>query len=718
MLGGDVAQFQTNPWKLSDLLLRMDSCKIVLPEFQRSFVWRPSDIDLLLTSLVLDFPAGSLLFLRADPSNELAWRPVEGIDTPSSEYPEYLVLDGQQRLTSLSVALNGRGDHLFFIDLELLAQGEVENAVYPLRRAKAERQGLGDRAKQFERHQYPMTAAMGQEQHKYWFQDYVDHHVEKGRDRDEVRERVRALEERYVDALRDYRFPVVELPVDTSLEAVCQIFETLNKTGMRLTVFDLLTARFWPQGLDLRQMYEDAVDEHPLLGEDEFGVEPTYLLQAISLLRIGQCKKGDLLLLERAGFEDDWRRVCSAASSALSMLRGDCGVLTRNWLPYASLFPSLFAAATHLQELSGPAIGQAWEQLRRWFWCCSFGQRYEGPVNSLNATDYAQLRAWLLEGADVPEAVDAFRLQDVNLRGIERQRNAAYRAVICLTIVNGAHDFFTGNRLTEDFLKDPNRRIEDHHLLPSGFLKKVDPPRKPINSILNRSLIDHTTNRRIADRPPSEYLREISQHLGAEKLEAVLASHLIPYEGAGALTTDDVDAVLDARESLLLGAIAGVTGAEVAATEPREAYLDPSRPFTNELALRKVLRSLTGDVLWYEQHMSRKSLELLSEEIDKDAVTRIRLLSGPAHADDKARRAFGRFVEELENQDIEAQWRVLPDERARTIHARVIFSDAGAWELPPLNSLLMGTVDSIHPSRIDRETFEAAWNDESAADLR
>ncbi len=62
-----MAQFQTNPWKLADLLARMDSCKVVLPEFQRSFVWRPSDIDLLLTSLVLDFPAGSLLFLRADP---------------------------------------------------------------------------------------------------------------------------------------------------------------------------------------------------------------------------------------------------------------------------------------------------------------------------------------------------------------------------------------------------------------------------------------------------------------------------------------------------------------------------------------------------------------------------------------------------------------------------------------------------------------------------
>ncbi len=456
-------------------------------------------------------------------------------------------------------------------------------------------------------------------------------------------------------------------------------------------------------------MYSDSLDEHPLLGEEEFSVEPTYLLQAIALIRSGQCKKGDLLLLERERFEEDWHTVCAAASSALSVLRGDCGVLTRHWLPYASLFPSLFAAATHLKDMSGPAVGQGWEKLRRWFWCCSFGQRYEGPVNSLNASDYAQLRDWLAGSDEAPESVASFRLQDVSLRGIERQRNAAYRAVICLTIVNGAHDFFTGNRLTEDFLNDPSRRIEDHHLFPSGFLRKADPPRKAMNSILNRCLIDHTTNKLISDRRPSDYLGEMERQLGADKLEAVLASHLIPYEGKGALSGDDLDAFLDMRENLLLGAIAGVTGAELSTTEPKEAYLDPSRPFTNELALRKVLRSLTGDVLWYEQHMSRKSLELLSEEIDKDNVSRIRLLSGPAHADEKARRAFRRFAEEMQNLNIEATWRVLPTELAQPIHARVIFSDAGSWELPPVNLLLMGTVDSIHPSGMDRDPFEAAW---------
>lgn len=705
-----MAQFQTNPWKLSDLLTRLDEGKIVLPEFQRSFVWKAPDIDLLLTSLVLDYPAGSLLFLRADPNNPLAWRTVEGVESSTDRTaPEYLVLDGQQRLTSLSVALNGRGEHLFFMDLKDLEQDDLENAIYPLRRSKAEQKGLTTRAGQFENHTYPVTAAMGVGEHKYWFEDYVEFHVHRGTDREELRGRTRRLEERFIDVLRDYRFPVVELPSDTSLEAVCQIFETLNKTGVRLTVFDLLTARFWPLGLDLRRMLEDTVGEHPLIGSDEFDVEPTFLLQAVSLIRSGLCKRGDLLRLEREEFEDDWERVCAAASSALAMLRGDCGVLTRHWLPYGALFPALFATATHIRDFSGPDVGLAWEKLRRWFWCSTFGQRYDGPVNTTNAADYRQLVAWLRDDEAIPESVRGFRLEEVNLRSTERQRSAVYRGIVCLTIVNGAQDFYTGNRLTADFLHDPSRQIEDHHLFAGGFLKRLSPPRQPVNSILNRALIDHTTNRLIQARAPSEYLSQIRDRIGGERLEEILASHLIPGAGPGSLATDDLDSFLDARERFLQGAIAAVTGASLPQPGAQDAFLDPRRPFSNELALRRVLRSLSGDILWYEQHMTRKALELLADELDKESARSVRLLSGPTHVDDRARRAFERFAEEMSNVGVEAEWRVMPTDQARVIHVRAIFDDAGAWELPPLNILLMGTVDSIHASRIDRTRFDEAW---------
>lgn len=688
----------------------IDKCQVVLPEFQRSFVWRPADIDLLLSSLVQGYPSGSLLFLRADANLELAWRAAEGVPASNGATPHYLVLDGQQRLTSLSLALNGRGDHVFLMDLVSCEQGDLESGIYPLRRSKAKQRGLFNRERQFETHTYPLWAVVGDGTDDYWFEDYAHFHADRGGgDLKELRARARALKEQLADPLKKYAFPVVVLPPDTSLEAVCAIFETLNKTGMRLTVFDLITAKFWPKGLNLREMYETARSDFPLLSDDEFDIEPVLLLQAISLLRTGVCQRGDLLKLETAGFEADWERVCSAASAALGALRSECGVLTRGWLPYAALFPALFAVTTKVQELKGPAVGAAWEKIKRWFWCSCFGQRYEGPQNTLNSADFRQLITWIDDDSKEPEAITTFVLGDLGLPRIERQRNAIYRSIICLTVVNGARDFHTGNRLTADFLRDPQRRIEDHHLFPNAYLKAQSGSRPAANEVLNRALIDNLTNKVISSKPPSTYLKDMEDHLGRERLNDVLESHLIPTSGPGAPWNDDLDAFLAAREQLILKAISSVTGALLPTPQGELAYLDPATPFANELALRKVIRGLRGRVFWYEQHMSRKNLEPLAEEIDPELVQEIRMLSGPANVTEKVKRSFESFAAEMQHKGIAVEWRVLPADAARDVHARVLFDDTTAWELPPLNSLYKGTVDSIHPSSIPRDRFEEAW---------
>src|SRR4029079_3495387 len=119
------------------------------------------------------------------------------------------------------------------------------------------------------------------------------------------------------------------------------------------------------------------------------------------------------------------------------------------------------------------------------------------------------------------------------------------------------------------------------HLFPTGWLKKLDPPKPAENSILNRALIDYQTNKRISDKAPSVYLAEIEAALKDGKLQEVLASHLIPYEGAGALGGDDLELFLWSPERLLLAAIASVTGAVIPAEGASETYLDPKRPFTN-----------------------------------------------------------------------------------------------------------------------------------------
>jgi hypothetical protein len=112
--------------------------------------------------------------------------------------------------------------------------------------------------------------------------------------------------------------------------------------------------------------------------------------------------------------------------------------------------------------------------------------------------------------------------------------------------------------------------------------------------------------------------------------------------------------------------------------------------------------------------MGIKTLEILIEEIDRDNVNELRLLSGPAHVTDRVKKSFERFAAELQHDGVNVAWRVLPPDVARQFHARVLFDEESIWELPPLNALLQGTVDSIRPSSMPRSAFEDAWTRDDA----
>src|SRR5258708_16564261 len=108
--------FETNPKSLKgDLLNLIHVREIALPDFQRDFVWQPGPTNALIISLAKRFPAGSLL--RIESSHEgFAPRAFEGAPPLNGHHPKYLVLDGQQRLTSLYQTLYGTGDHLSYVD--------------------------------------------------------------------------------------------------------------------------------------------------------------------------------------------------------------------------------------------------------------------------------------------------------------------------------------------------------------------------------------------------------------------------------------------------------------------------------------------------------------------------------------------------------------------------------------------------------------------------
>lgn len=138
--------------------------------------------------------------------------------------------------------------------------------------------------------------------------------------------------------------------------------------------------------------------------------------------------------------------------------------------------------------------------------------------------------------------------------------------------------------------------------------------------------------------------------------------------------------------------------------------ISPDTPYSNLLALRKVLRAGRDFIWWYEQHMPPKVLEVLLAELDGTKVTDVRILSGPANVTEALKGEFGRFATEMrKTRKVTVQWRVLTKAEAFKRHDRIILSKDMAKNLPPVNTVLAGSVGEILPSEITTREYEEWW---------
>ena len=302
---------------------------------------------------------------------------------------------------------------------------------------------------------------------------------------------------------------MVTLSDATQPDALCTIFETLNRTGVKLSVFELLTARFWPSNIRLRDLWEEAQARHPIISE--FEVDPYYLLQAITLVSRDSptCVRSAVLNLKPEDITSWWDRIVKGLAEGLNILREDCNVLSSKWLPYQTMLIPLAAVLGRSGSARGPLVGVQREKLKRWFWCAVFGQEYDTSYNSKAARDLVEIEEWFRDGP-LPQTVSTLRFDPRALRDITPKQRALYRGTICLLLSsgNGVRDFHTQAVITRNLMEEQG--IDDHHIFPDAYLRKTGVAQaRTRDCVLNRTLIDRTTNQTISDRPPSEYLTDI-----------------------------------------------------------------------------------------------------------------------------------------------------------------------------------------------------------------
>jgi hypothetical protein len=551
----------TNPRSLKDLLSEIHSRTMALPDFQRDFVWVPSATQELIVSIARNFPAGSILRVR-DTKHVFAAREFEGAPTLAGQMHTFLVLDGQQRLTSLYQAFYGVGEYRYYLNLrKWLTDGlDFEEAIFHERAATKWAKAREDFALQAKELLLPLSVLKGGAGgFLQWILQVTNPMPAEERTR--MLDALTRLNELWIKAIDDYHFPVVTLSDKTEADALCTIFETLNRTGVTLSVFELLTARFWPHDIKLRDLWEKALVDHPVIGD--FKVDPYYVLQGISLASrtAPSCKRSDVLKMPASDIKDWWEKVVLGFATGLEILRDDCKVMLPKWVPYQTMLPPLAAVLARAGSPKTAEAGAQREKLKRWFWCAVFGQVYEGASNSKSAKDVVELLPWLAGGAP-PESVASFRFDPRALRDVTPRQRAIYQGAICLILGGGARDFHTQAVITGKLMAEEG--IDDHHVFPAAHLERRGVPPRMRDCVLNRTLIDRTTNQMISDRAPSDYLAGIRNTPGFP-FESVLTSHGLPTGADSPLLRDDFEAFLAWRQDHLWQEIRRVTGATVAA---------------------------------------------------------------------------------------------------------------------------------------------------------
>jgi hypothetical protein len=541
--------------KLVGLVEQAHEGKLCLPNFQRDFVWPREEVADLLRSILRRYFVGSLLLLRCDPQ-KAPFTPsfLRGASPIYKEpRPELLVLDGQQRLTSLLYALTAPDLPLkdsslrrwFFVDLRLLTE-DIENDEIVFDRSKKELDGLDQPEVQYQRRILPCTRLLTSEAFLEWrdgLDDWLREHEPENHKL--FRTGWRDVWTRAVTDFQTFEVPLVELPrvEESDTEAigrVCAIFEKLNSTGVELSVYDLLTARLYRSGIRLHDLWHQACQHHPRLKEwskgkadtNKFGV---LVLRTLALLRGLDPKPRILINLAPADFEDDWRSAAAAVDRALELLTlvgpDGFGVFNQKWLPGFGLLPTLAALRA---EIESRRLGESpRSDLRRWYWCNVFLERYSSAVESKSRKDYAELLAyWMGDGQEpsvFAEARARIGAEGYTVRDSASHASAIYSGVFCLLALREAKDWRRGEsiRLQE---------LQDHHIFPRAFLQRYKINKGgEVNSVVNRTLISNETNNKIKDKAPADYI--VSQEIfpsGAD--EALLRPHFLTPPAVAAMS--------------------------------------------------------------------------------------------------------------------------------------------------------------------------------------
>lgn len=588
--------------KLDDLLKMVEEGKAQLPDFQRSWVWDDTKICKLIESITSGFPMGAAMFLANGGEHiRFKYRMFEGVESDNNVTPEWLVLDGQQRLTTLyqvlrsKKATNTRFEtnrdatirRFYYLDIRKCLDPNADrlDAVVSVSDKKQQTTNIGrtvtldlsTREKEFENLMFPLNITFSANDTDDWRYDMEDYYLNNR----EYSLLFREFSQKILRPILAYSMPVIQLDKETPKEAVCQIFENVNTGGVPLTVFELVTATFAADGHELRKDWEEIKHSFSQKVNCELlrEISGANFLAAMTLLvsyykrvdsgndeRIAvTCKKRDILRLELKDYKKYHDALVQGFGDAANFLVHQ-GIYRSRDLPYTSQLIPLAAIYAYDNENSKLLnLGTNQNLLAQWYWCGVMGELYGGANEARFALDILGVFRWM-NGGEKPDTVYRSSIQPTRLLTMQTRNSAAYKGIMALILQDSPLDFMTGNRM--DIASYIDEEADIHHIFPQAYCEKQNLPRIKWNSVINKTPIYASSNRSIGGHAPSVYIGTMANKgLEQDKIKTAITSHKVNYDY---LCADDFDAYFIDRAKRLLDRIEKATGKTISGRDSVE----------------------------------------------------------------------------------------------------------------------------------------------------
>ncbi len=543
---------------IRNLMEDIDNNNITLPEFQRDFVWDITKTYDLFDSIVKDIFIGSIIY--GIPSFEVTVREIDNRDRKTSgkrrkklkliSYTKEeitmkvntqrgfrLVLDGQQRVTSIFRAVKGIDTIWFVCKNEDEVDEDMKNKEInqmTLEEVLYEFNGQEDE----NRLSIKLSDVYSIMENSYFEDEIKENFFSKIKFIENVSEEEQNLYfRRYLIFSRKIQdlFKAQKLIsyylLNMNSEKFALFFERSNSKGVRLNFIDILAAKLY-KGFNFRNEMEKVIDLHG----NKYNFEREIIVRTISYI-VSNGKNVDRgFILKNLNHEDFnlyWNEVCDSYKKVLDFLFDNHFIISQSWMPYDNIVIPLMVFFRELPHKDFTQMNEKQKEfIHYWYWASIFSQRYGGASNDVIIQDSNILKI-IAKNQKITDKTYFSKLRiQVNafedLYLFSKSGSSIYRGILNLINYNtrGLKDFKSTNQITF------NSKLEDHHIFPKEYIKTQIKENEEyiemIDCVLNRTLIPKIVNIQIGRKSPSRYLNDLKRD-NPNIIES-LKTHLIPVD--------------------------------------------------------------------------------------------------------------------------------------------------------------------------------------------